>query len=436
MRIASLLASAVAATLLFGSASAQTLSRGGSLGASLQPDEAGMRVARVAPGGPAETSGLKAEDVVVAIAGTRGEAMGKALADALKKPQTVTFTVLREGAEVEVPVALREKPKESYEGIEVTYGEAKGPHGTHRTIVMKPEGDGPFPVLFYIQGYTCDSVDFWANPQHPVRQFLEGVARRGYVVYRIEKSNLGDSVGEPCLDQDLDRETAGFAAGLEDLKALPFVDKSRVYLFGHSMGGIQAPALAHDGAVDGVIVYGTGALTWLEYWDANVRRQSVMSTADPVEQDQAVRLGQRFNANVLVNRMSLKEFFEKNPDLADAKEQFGVTSDTQFSGRHYEFWQDVYHNEPLAHARDAKTAFLALWGEADYVSARLEHEKLAEVANHYRPGTAEMQVVPQSDHIFFRKASQEESMKTGFTGDFNPAVIGIVADWMDKQGKQ
>lgn len=434
MRRCLALAAAAALSFLAASAGAQTLARGAMLGIGMSPDSAGIRIASVAPGGSAEASGLKPGDVITAIGDATGSALQDALKAALKQPQTIAFKVLRDGAETAIPVTLKEKPKEQYDDLDVTYGEVKGPHATHRTIVVKPKGEGPFPAMFYIQGMPCESVDYFAPSPFPIRDFLAGIARRGYVVYRMEKSGVGDSNGAPCMDQNYPDETAGYVAGLEDLKKLPYVDLNRVFLFGHSMGGFQAPQLAADDGVAGVVVYGTGSLTWTEYWDANLRRQSSMWTDDPVTEDQVVRRAQLFNANVIVNGMSPKEFFAKFPEMDAAREELGMQDEDHYAHRHYTFWQTLYRNEPFTNLRDAKTRFLALWGEADFVSARAEHETFARVANHYHPGTAEFQVVPQTDHVFFRKASEAEAKADAFKGEFNPAIIGVVADWMDRTG--
>jgi esterase/lipase len=52
------------------------------------------------------------------------------------------------------------------------------------------------------------------------------------------------------------------------------VDPERIYLFGHSMGGVLAPYLTAAVPVRGSMVYGTLARTWFEYQLENVRRQA------------------------------------------------------------------------------------------------------------------------------------------------------------------
>ena len=73
------------------------------------------------------------------------------------------------------------------------------------------------------------------------------------------------------------------------LKARGDVDADRVFIFGHSMGGVMAPLLAADVPVRGIIVYGTIARTWTEYWLENLRRQMELADADPSAIDRDLR---------------------------------------------------------------------------------------------------------------------------------------------------
>jgi predicted metalloprotease with PDZ domain len=106
MRRCLALAAAAALSLLAASAAAQTLARGAMLGIGMSADSAGIRIASVAPGGSAEASGLKPGDVITAIGDASGDALQDALKAALKKPQTIAFKVLRNGAETEIPARV------------------------------------------------------------------------------------------------------------------------------------------------------------------------------------------------------------------------------------------------------------------------------------------------------------------------------------------
>jgi hypothetical protein len=111
----------------------------------------------------------------------------------------------------------------------------------------------------------------------------------GYVTLRIEKSGLGDSKNTPpCESCNLTDEIENFEAGLLKLKSLPYVDTNKIIIFGHSMGGIVAPALSSKHSVAGVIVFGTTAKSWFEYQLEMYRVQNALAGLNPLEVEQSV----------------------------------------------------------------------------------------------------------------------------------------------------
>ena len=77
----------------------------GMLGIALEDDPAGLRVAAVTPGGPAERAGIRDGDVITAINGTAtGTGGDRALAGAMVAGKPVALTVLRDGKTLQVHV--------------------------------------------------------------------------------------------------------------------------------------------------------------------------------------------------------------------------------------------------------------------------------------------------------------------------------------------
>ena len=82
----------------------------------------------------------------------------------------------------------------------------------------------------------------------------------------MEKGDMGDNENcPPCATMGFIEEMAMYDAGYQNLLTLNEVDKDKIYLFGHSMGGTTAPLLAAKYQPKGVIVYGTGFKPWSEY---------------------------------------------------------------------------------------------------------------------------------------------------------------------------
>lgn len=148
------------------------------------------------------------------------------------------------------------------------YGEVPYQRGYLRSIVHKPLGSNRLPAIFYIQGHGCGSVHFAEDSLAPVKQLVDGWVSAGYVVFRIEKPGVGESAGtKECVRLSYEEEKAAFQNAFAAFKKLSFVDSTRYFLFGHSLGGALAPLLvAQSGSKPrGIITYGTVVKPWFEH---------------------------------------------------------------------------------------------------------------------------------------------------------------------------
>ena len=169
------------------------------------------------------------------------------------------------------------------------YGAVASRAGRLRTIVTRPKGAGKHPALFLIQGIGLASIDNPAGGLSSYKTIVDDFTRHGFVTLRVDKPGCGDSEGGPARDVDFDTELDGYRQALKMLKARADVDPDRVFIFGHSMGGVMAPLLAAEMPVRGIIVYGTIARTWPEYWLENLRRQMELAGASPAAIDRDLR---------------------------------------------------------------------------------------------------------------------------------------------------
>ncbi len=103
----------------------------------------------------------------------------------------------------------------------------------------------PVPGIVYIHGYQ--------NNREISDAFAIELARRGFVVLSIDAIGRGNS-GIPCdpAAPDFD-QTYGGRASLETLRALPYVDSTRVGLMGHSLGAEMAYTIALDDPAVGAL---------------------------------------------------------------------------------------------------------------------------------------------------------------------------------------
>ena len=203
-----------------------------------------------------------------------------------------------------------------------------------------PREKGKHPALFLIQGIGLASIDNPVGALSSYKTIVDDFTRHGFVTLRVDKPGCGDSEGGPARDVDFDTELDGYRQALKMLKARSDVDADRVFIFGHSMGGVMAPLLAADVPVRGIVVYGTIARTWTEYWLENLRRQMELADADPSAIDRDLRAEAALATYLYAEKKSPKEIIERYPHLRDRIEQ-NITEDRYFFDRSLTFYRQL-----------------------------------------------------------------------------------------------
>ena len=159
----------------------------------------------------------------------------------------------------QVPDDLREK------SVEVCTGSFKLPG----TLTM-PLSEGRFPLLVLVHGSGPCDRDETVGGMKIFRDLAHGLARKGIAVLRYDKrtkvyGNRSTVSGQPM---NYDSETTDDAVSALRLAAsLPQVDSTRIFVLGHSLGGMLVPRIvqrAGAGRVAGGIVLAGPARTMRE----------------------------------------------------------------------------------------------------------------------------------------------------------------------------
>jgi uncharacterized protein len=249
---------------------------------------------------------------------------------------------------------------------------------------------------------------------------------------RVDKPGVGDSEGGPGTEVDFEQELDGYRQALKALMARPDVDPSKVFVFGHSMGGLWAPVLAGETKLAGVAVAGTGFRTWMEYSLENQRRQSLLSGASAAAVHEEITRTSAVLTAFLVEKLPPAKIVERSPALRATVDEVFDAGGALYAGRALAFWHQVNAlNLPAAWAK-ASAPLLVLVGANDFLVNVLDHELLTAHVNALRPGTARLVTLPASDHAFLATTSQADSLAHwGKPGKaFDPAVLSALDAWV------
>ncbi len=163
--------------------------------------------------------------------------------------------------------------------------------------LVTPDGTGPFPAVLLLAGSGPTDRN-WENPIIPAtngsaRLLAEALSHRGAVTLRFDKAGSGKN--PPPADMTFDTYLDEGRAALAYLRGLPGVDPARVFVAGHSEGGIHAIrlALADPGHVAGLIFLSSAGRRMADiivgqledqFHDAGFTPDGVQANVEPVRQ--------------------------------------------------------------------------------------------------------------------------------------------------------
>jgi pimeloyl-ACP methyl ester carboxylesterase len=372
------------------------------LGAQLMPAPEGVKVGQLAPNGAAAASGLRTGDTIVAIAGhevKRPEEIVAAMKQLSAGP--AVFQLLRDGAPASVTVQLKEVPPEQSADYDVVYDSVRAAGALRRTIITKPHGSEKRPAVLFAGGIGCYSLDGAPAVVNGYIALIQELTRQGFVVMRVEKSSMGDSEGIPCQQQNFENELAGYRAGLAKLATYPYVDPSRIFLIGHSIGGIVAPVIASEQPLRGVVAMSTAGHRWLDYEEVNTRRQVGMEGKSGAELDDTVALHGRCARRFMIEGASPEAIVKDDPKC---EEMIHYPA-------HQTYMQQIAALDPSALWKRVSAPVLLIHGASDFVTDRDEHEVIAAAVNATHPGNATVLIEPRMDHFMRDVESMDESMR-------------------------
>ncbi len=403
--------------------------------------QSGCKVLQVVRGTSADLK-LQANDIIVQIGDQGFQSADEFIKRFLnyEPGKEIKLVVLREKKNLTLKGKVVARPYETDDNATVIYDQANYKGGQLRVIINKPLKENKMPAMLFIPGYTCSSIDELTK-DHPYKRIIDAYVDGGYVTLRIEKSGLGDSKNTPaCESCDLLDEIENFEVGLKKLKSLPYVDTNRIIIYGHSMGGIIAPAISAKHSVAGVVVYGTTAKSWFEYQLEMYRVQNALAGMNPIEVEQSVIEQYDLNYRYYVKK-------EKLEDLAkDPKADSVLRSTWAYDGkgkiyeRNAEYWRQIQDYPHLQNWKNTQANVLVQYGESDFQAfSKADHQQIVNTVNHFHPGKATLITYPSTDHFFAKSGTMQEAYNK-FSGgqiqqlfDEYNAEVGLSAvQWSNK----
>ncbi len=295
-------------------------------------------------------------------------------------------------------------------------------------VLTRPARPDRAPAVLLLQGLDCASLDPPSGQTAAYVPILNALDEAGYVTMRVDKSGVGQSGGPPCGDTDFAAEVQGFRAAIRTLRGQAFVDPHRIYLFGHSTGGLIATLLASEPGVAGVVVYGADPQPWRQYELANARRQWQLQGLPAERVDQLVDRWAALQKALYDERMPSAEATNRFPEFRSVFDAQG-----RYQGRSMSYFRQLASTDWEKAWRNVTVPVAVVVGDSDALSAPGDQLRTARIVESARPGATTIVHVDCADHWFRRVCSARDSLTWRWAGPVNPAVAEAIVGWLGRK---
>lgn len=290
-------------------------------------------------------------------------------------------------------------------------------------MLTLPDGDGPFPAVVLVHGSGSSNMDEKVGKLTPFKDIALGLADRGIASVRYDKRSYAHG-----LKMVLDRKTvitareetiddALLAASL--LRSDSRIDPDRVFLLGHSMGGMLAPRIECSGGDFRGLILLAGTPRRMEEVLADQIRQIMAAQPAFVQ-----KLGAKKTEGLLG---SFEGLYDMTDDEARAKKLGGGTTLYYFKEMGQptvEQWLEKTHKPMLVMQGEKDVQVKADVDFALYRSLLGDREN---VTFRLYPGMNHCFVLARFDTIADAKKEFTPERHMG------PEVLDDLADWILKQ---
>jgi dienelactone hydrolase len=282
-----------------------------------------------------------------------------------------------------------------------------------------PKNEGKFPVVVLIHGSGPQDRDETIGPNKPFRDLAWGLAAKGIAVLRYEKGTRHDPARFAKMKARItvEEETVADAlAAVDLLRQRPEIDKQRIFVLGHSLGGMLIPRIGlRDEQTAGFIIM-AGTARPLE--DVIYEQFVYLSNIDDRLTDaETAQLKQ------LTEQVQLVKSPELDPNTPSSRLPLAIPAS---------YWLDLRNEEPAKKAARLTRPILILQGERDYQVTMDDFRTWQDaLASHQN---VRFRSFPRLNHLFMEGSGKSTPAEYEKPGHVDQSVIDALGDFVHKRG--
>lgn len=230
---------------------------------------------------------------------------------------------------------------------ETDFSVGQGERALPGTLAM-PNGDGPFPAIVLVHGSGPQDRDESIGAGKPFLDIARGLAAQGIAVLRYEKRTHARPQEFAGHGFSVDDETTNDAVlAVDALRKTPGIDPGRVFVLGHSQGGMMAPRIAAASRhVAGLVLLAAPSRPLLDIVIEQNRRLAVLDDGRTSDAERAA-------INALIEQVRLTRDPETDPATKTVL------------GQPAGYWRSVDAVDPVQEAEADDLPMLVLQGARD-----------------------------------------------------------------------
>ncbi len=301
---------------------------------------------------------------------------------------------------------------DSFREKEVTIGTGEW---TLPATLTTPVGPGPFPAVVLVHGSGPNDRDETIGPNKPFKDLAGGLASRGIAVLRYEKrtkqhgarlsSIRNFTVKEEVLDDAL--------AAIELLRKTEGIAAKRIFVLGHSLGGMLIPRI--------------GLL------DPNIAGLIALAGATrPLEDVIPEQLAYIFSLDGNVSPEEQKQIDQAKEQAAKVKalKTEDANSTAVLFSAPVSYWLDLRGYDPPDTAKELKQPLLILQGERDYQVTMDDFKRWTAALSD--KSNATFKSYPSLNHLFISGTGRSTPSEYEQDGHVDERVVEDIAAWIKK----